>query len=70
MAECACESGRLALARGRDAGAFRARAREIGARLGVGPESRLGREIAELEREMGITDLTNRHESREIRDDS
>jgi hypothetical protein len=40
----------LALARGRDATPLLGRALELAGRLGVGPESRLGREIARLER--------------------
>jgi tetratricopeptide (TPR) repeat protein len=47
--ECACELAELAIARGEDPGPFLARAREIAARLGVGPHSRISRQISRLE---------------------
>ncbi len=49
IAECECELAELAVARGEDAGPSLTRAREIATRLGIGPRSRLGRQLAGLE---------------------
>jgi tetratricopeptide (TPR) repeat protein len=45
-----CQRGHLELAKGRQASALLAQAREVMAALGLGPESRLGRAVSQLER--------------------